>query len=250
MRHIASLVLGSLIVVGGPLDAATPLSADETNVVHFAFATQLGSGVYVISGRTVQIYRFPFAVQLREPGADRVGVRLTLPVTIGFIGFKPIDVVDTGLPENLDTISFVPGVEFDMPVTERWRILPFAEAGIARDRTSEFDQRVFAVGVRSNLALGGSAADWTLFNELVHVGVDLERDGTDDFNRFRTGLTARRPLGGPIGRHQPDVLGYLLHEWYLDTPAGFVNGEGGDGSATQFEFGMTFGTAEGMRIGR
>jgi len=227
------------------------LSADERNVVHFAFGTQLGSGVYVISGRTVQIYRLPFGYQLREPGPDSVGVRLTLPVTIGFIGFKPVDVIDTGLPQNLDSLSVVPGLEFDVPITSRWRILPFAEAGVARDRTSEFDERVFAVGLRSRFDLGGDASRWTLFNELVHVGVDLaQTDQTDDFTRFRTGLTSQGPLGRPVGRYQPDVLWYALHEWYVDAPGGPVNGEEGSGSAWQLELGFTFGTTETDRVWR
>ena len=41
--------------------AQSLLSGDEQNVVNFAFATQLGSGVYSVSGRTLQIYRLPFS---------------------------------------------------------------------------------------------------------------------------------------------------------------------------------------------
>jgi hypothetical protein len=246
-----SALLVVLASFAGAAHAVTPLSADERNVVHFAFGTQLGSGVYVISGRTLQIYKLPFGYQLREPGPDGIGIRLTLPVTIGFIGFKPVDVVDTGLPQNLDSLSFVPGLEFDIPVTSRWRLEPFAEAGVARDRTSEFDERVFAVGLRSRVALGGEQFDWTLFNELVHVGVDLEQsDRTDDFTRFRTGLTARQVLGRSVGGHQADVLWYALHEWYVDAPDGLINGEEGAGTATQVELGLTFGTTQTVRLWR
>ena len=88
-------------------------------------------------------------------------------------------------------------------------------------------------------------------NELVHVGVDLQQtDQTDDFTRFRTGLTARRATGRPIGRHQPDLLWYALHEWYVDAPASPVNGDSGSGSAYQFEFGVTLGATETIRIWR
>ena len=244
------LLLGACGIAGFAR-AAAPLSADERNIVHFAFGTQLGSGVYVFSGRTVQIYRLPFGYQLREGGDDRIGLRLTLPVTIGFAGFKPQDVIDTGLPDHLDTLSFVPGIELDVPVNPRWQLLPFAEAGIARDRTSAFDERVHALGIRSRFRLGGAEDSWMLHNEIVHVGVDLQQaDDTDEFARFRTGLTMRRPLSpGPDGG-RADVLIYALHEWYLQTPEGWVNGEERGGGATQLELGATFGTVEPMYLWR
>ena len=86
---------------------------------------------------------------------------------------------------------------------------------------------------------------------MVHVGVDIEQyNETDDFTRLRTGLTARAPIGTPVGRYQPDILWYGLHEWYIDAPGGPINGEEGSGSAYQFELGLTFGTTEKVRLWR
>src|SRR5512140_2778000 len=95
-----------------------PLSQSEQAVINFGFATQLGSGVYSLSGRTLQVYKLPFAWDLPAEPDARFKLRLTLPLTIGFVGFKPIDIVDSGLPQHLDSISFVPGLEADVRVRD------------------------------------------------------------------------------------------------------------------------------------
>jgi hypothetical protein len=98
--------------------APTPLSSSEQAVLNFGFATQLGSGIYSLSGRTLQVYRLPFGYALSHGDEALIKVRLTLPFTIGFLDFKPQDVVETGLPEQLDSFSFVPGLELDYALNE------------------------------------------------------------------------------------------------------------------------------------
>src|SRR5687767_8748064 len=87
MKSLVVLVL--LAVTPMPVaHAQTLLSRDEQNVANFAFATQLGSGVYSVSGRTLQIYRLPFSHTLKSPDNSDFGVELTLPVTFGFYDFE------------------------------------------------------------------------------------------------------------------------------------------------------------------
>lgn len=105
-----------------PATAQDPLRASEEQLVNYAYATQLGSGVYNIAGRTLQIYRLPFGYTLAQPSRRRPAFRLTLPVTIGIVDFEARDVIDTGLPENLDTLSFVPGIELDIELTPHWHL--------------------------------------------------------------------------------------------------------------------------------
>lgn len=58
-------LLSVLLAVSPTAVAQSLLSRDEQNVANFAFATQLGSGVYSVSGRTLQIYRLPFSHTLK-----------------------------------------------------------------------------------------------------------------------------------------------------------------------------------------
>lgn len=246
------LLLWSVLVIPGPqAQAQSLLTRDEQNVVHFGFASQLGSGVYIISGRTLQVYRLPFRYRLHTSESSLADVTLTLPVTIGFIGFKPQDVIDTGLPENLDSVSFVPGLAVGFRLSERWRLEPFAEAGLARDRTSEFNARVYSAGLRSGYEFAGGDLDWLLHNELVHAAVTLEeQDRTDDFTLLRTGLTARRPFRAAGEGRRADFLLYGVNEIYIESPDGPVNARDEGASSIQFEVGVTFGTTEPLRIWR
>src|SRR5512141_2038653 len=87
MRQFVLPVLGVLFLLGTreASGAAEPLSASEKTTFNYAFATQLGSGIYAISGRTLQVYRLPLSVTFRpEEEGSRKGWRFTFPVTLGF----------------------------------------------------------------------------------------------------------------------------------------------------------------------
>jgi hypothetical protein len=228
--------------------APAPLSSNEQAVLNFGFATQLGSGIYSLSGRTLQVYRLPFGYDLPHEDGAPLKVRLTLPLTIGFLDFEPQDVVDTGLPEQFDSLSFVPGLEFDYALTEHWAVQPFAEAGIARDRNTEVDQRVYSLGLRSRYDLERGPVDWEAYGEVVHVVVEqVSFDQTDDFTRLRFGLTARRPFAPARTGRRPDFLVYGFTESFTDAPTGPA-GEPSDGSELQYEVGFTLGATETIHL--
>ena len=66
--------------------------------VNYVFATDLGSGVYDLDGRTLQIYQLTYRKELREATPEKFGVEFELPVTFGFFDFKPVDVLSEGIP--------------------------------------------------------------------------------------------------------------------------------------------------------
>jgi hypothetical protein len=85
------LACACALAAAGPQQALAaqpqPLTEGEAQLAHFAFASQLGSGVYSISGRTIQIYRLPVGWEVAEPEGRRPGLRLKLPLTIGLYDF-------------------------------------------------------------------------------------------------------------------------------------------------------------------
>jgi hypothetical protein len=248
MKAPACLSLSLLVATAAA--APAPLRSSEQAVLNFGFATQLGSGIYSLSGRTLQVYRLPFGYTMPHEDDAPLQVRLTLPLTIGFLDFEPEDVVDTGLPEQLDSYSFVPGVEADYAVTEHWAVQPFAEAGIARDRNTEVDQRVYSLGLRSRYDKERGPVAWQAYGEIVHVVVEqLSFDQTDDFTRLRFGLTARRPFASARPGHRPDFLVYGFTESFTDAPSGPA-GEPSGGGELQYEAGFTLGATETIRVWR
>lgn len=240
-----------LLLCIAPAHGQSPLTRSEQAFVDFGFATQLGSGVYTMSGRTLQVYKLPFSYEFDHADDARARVRLTLPVTFGILDFKPIDVVETGLPESLDSLGFVPGLALEVMLSPDWRLEPFAEAGIARDRTSDLDERIYAAGVRSRHDRVHGVTDWQLHGELMYVGVEQRSlDHTNDFTRLRLGTTARRPFDAAGQGRRADYLAYGFADFFLDASDSALNAEPGAGSDPQFEFGMTFGATEPIRIWR
>ena len=245
-----AVLCGLLLTHGLAARAAEPqlLTRSEQSVINFGFATQLGSGVYSVSGRTLQVYRLPFGYTFPAAEESRLRVSLTLPVTIGLLDFKPLDVVDNGLPESLDTLSFVPGLEFRIRVRDGWQLKPFVEAGVARDRTSELEQQVYAFGLRNTNVLVHGDTEWEFSEEILRVIVDQQGVGSDDCTRLRVGATARRPFGSVTTARRADVLFYGVVDGYTDTPGGPAEGESDNGGGAQVEIGVTFGTTEPLRI--
>ena len=102
--------------------AQSPAERAENDAVgasiNYVFATDLGSGVYDLDGRTLQIYQLTYEKALREVGPEEFGVKFEVPVTFGFFDFRPTDVLSSGLPTRVDSFAVVPGFEFDYLVKE------------------------------------------------------------------------------------------------------------------------------------
>lgn len=228
--------------------AQSLLSGDEQNVANFAFATQLGSGIYTVSGRTLQIYRLPFSHELRPAGDAAFGAVLTLPVTFGFYDFEAQDVADGDIPDSVDALSFVPGLTLVFEVRPDWTLEPYVEAGISKARDTEADATVWSGGVASLYEFGGLGHDWLLRNDLTFAGVDVDGSaGSDRFTRFQTVLTARRPVGRGA---QVDYLAYALNDFFIDQPGGPIDSAEARGRSMQYEVGLTLGFTETRRIWR
>ena len=69
--RLLPLAVVALLALPARAQTAVPLSAGEKSVANFAFATQLGSGIYTIDGRTIQIYRLPLSYTIRPDTDDR-----------------------------------------------------------------------------------------------------------------------------------------------------------------------------------
>ncbi len=253
-RHLrlmlrACLPIALLAGTFSPLSCAQELlSGDEQNVVNFAFATQLGSGVYSVSGRTLQIYRLPFSHTLKSTDDSGFGIKLTLPVTLGFFDFELQDVANGAIPSHVDALSFVPGLTLSFEAQPDWLLEPYVEAGISRAGDVDADAKVYAVGLASLYEFDGQGFDWLLRNDLTLAGVDLDGTaGSDRFARLQTVLTARRPFSR---ESRVDYLVYALNEYYIDQPDGPVDSADQGGNSVQYEIGITLGTTETMRIWR
>ncbi|MBS1200139.1 MAG: hypothetical protein H6R27_817 [Proteobacteria bacterium] len=250
-RSVAAVAVVVNVLVPCTPAAAAELREAEADVVHFAFATQLGSGVYAVNGRTLQIYRLPVSWRLSEPADGRPGIRLRLPVTIGLYDFEPRDMIDSGIPERLDTLSVAGGIELDFELGGDWHLLPYVEAGRAWEAASATDATLYSAALHLHREWERGDQLRRLYTGIVYAGVDLDGSlGTADLLKVEAGAESRRPLGFDLAGEQADSGVYLLAEWYPDQPEQPVvrSAEGSNDLPFQVEIGVTLGTTEPVRV--
>jgi hypothetical protein len=242
------------LLLAAPAAAETmPLRESELPEANFAFAHRLGTGVYEISGRTVQVYSLPFEWRLREREADdgRAGLTLTLPVTLGFFDFKLEDVLESGLPSDIATLSFVPGLRWDLEVGDGWRLQPFVEAGIARDRSSDLRSRVATVGTTADRYTASRHGMLRVHHAFEYAHASIDGFPGDDFALWVSGAEVMRPLPTAPGHRAFDWAPYGAVRWYADAPGVPLLASAPARGVTrlQGEIGVSFGAVEPIRIG-
>jgi hypothetical protein len=222
---------------------ATPLTEGEAQLAHFAFASQLGSGVYAVSGRTIQIYRLPLGWDVAEPAGRRPGLRLRLPTTIGLYDFKARDVIDSGLPDQLDTLTLALGAELDFVLGE-WHLLPYVEAGRAWDAGGDADATLYSASVHARRDWSRDEYLWRFSSGVAYAGLRLDGSGEEaDLLRLEAGFESRRPVGFDLAGHAAEGGAYLLAEWYADrAEEAVVHSSGDERIPAQLEIGLTLGT--------
>ncbi|MEP7314734.1 MAG: hypothetical protein ABI859_19280 [Pseudomonadota bacterium] len=215
-----------------PATDVEPQRADQA-YASYAFAPELGSGVYEIDGRALQIYRIPLEV-------ERSGWRLTLPITLGLYDFRSTDVIDLDLPSGIGSFSLTPGIETDLDLRSNWRLTPWAKAGYTWTSGAGSDSVNFGLGFRSTLLRPGAtfdagegapkrAVEYQFYNEVRAAAADLRGElPGDEFLRLRSALRLDLATGARPWKRELRVAPYLLVDLYLDAPTAPVSGVSAD----------------------
>lgn len=221
----------------------------EQSPYNYAFATQLGSGIYEVNGRTVQIYRLTGALRLREVDEGKWGALLRVPITFGFYNFETDDLLDLGLPDKLGTLALVPAIEIEFPLKYNWLMAPFAGVGGGKDFSGGDFNFIYAIGVRSLAMFWGRGNTVRLGNRLVYTGYNNKSmEFVDDFAFFETGVDLRRGMGTRLGGLELDGGLFAMNYIYFLSPHIVRNNPEAIDMKTEWELGMTFGTVEPWKI--
>jgi len=232
--------------------AAGQARAQEPEAVpplDFAFATQLGSGVYTAGGRTVQIYRIPISWALRDSEDHAFGIELTFPLTFGFFDFRTSDILEGDLPDDIGTISLVPGARIEIPILEDWWLTPFAEAGYATDFESGGSALTYAGGIESLALFHRPSHVYRLGNVLKYVGfTETDAWAGAGYVELDTGIEIRHPLGFTMKGQEADLGWFAVDYFYLHGLT-FNDLEGEEITVrNQVEIGVTLGTESTIKI--
>lgn len=238
----------ALAVAAAPSCRGDATTRADQQFTSYAFAHEFGSGVYDFNGRTLQVYGLPFGWTIVEPGNDQVGLRLRLPVTLGFLDFRAADVVETGLPDRVDSVSFVPGVEFEFAVGDDWRLLPYVQAGFATASESDVETDLLGAGMRAEHVFKagkfeGLYAGAATYSRVAYHGEALP---DDDFLRLRNSVEFTRHTGFSLQDHPIEYGMFATIDVYANPPTGPSTGI--DVPRTQLEAGVVFGARPEWKI--
>jgi len=235
----AATLLGALTCEAAP---HTQQDADTT-YANYAFASELGSGVYEVNGSIIQVYGFNPSHRLRyaERPGKRPGLKLIFPVTVGFFDFQTQDLVHLELPHQIGALSVEPGAELDYWLNEDWHVYPYVKGGASFASSSEVSALIYGAGVRSDVrfSIFDGADLWR--SELTYAAVHYHGAAPDDsFTRLRNGVELRHWVGGPTHDARHFELGiYGVSDIYINAPQGPESGI--SARTLQFEFGLMFG---------
>jgi hypothetical protein len=236
--------------LGNCAHAQEPVPEEEEAVsqsVNYVFATDLGSGLYDFDGRSLQIYRYTYRKELRATAADKVGVRFVLPVTAGFFDFSPVDVVESGPPTRVDSLSVVPGLELDYLLANDWHLIPYARAGFSL-ASSSVNGFLYGAGFRLEREFDYGKWDTFVRTELVYAGVNY-RDRTvpnDEFERLRQAFSMYRGSGWKARAHEFEFGFYGVYDLVFDPPTAPVANI--EPQTLQLEAGVMFGTRPAIKV--
>ena len=254
MRRTARVVCCALwlALLAAPAFAQSAAEQNQDEAVgasvSYVFATDLGSGIYDLDGRTLQVYRFTYAHDLREARPAAPGIRFVLPLTAGFFDFNPLDVVSEGPPTRVDSVSLVPGFEFDYLLRNDWHLIPYARAGLSI-ASSSVGGILYGAGLK--LERRGDWHGWDQFlrSELSYAGVEYREDvPADQFVRLRHGVDITRGLGFKLRGREPEIGLYAIFDLVVDPPTAPV--ADGRKHPIQAEFGFTLNMRPALKIWR
>jgi len=224
--------------------AATPVTygSADTEYANFAFASEIGSGVYEISGSVITVYTFQPYYTLRRalPWGGRPGIRLIFPFTVGFFNFSTKDLLHLELPNSIGALSFEPGVELDYWITDSWDLYPYAKAGGTLASSSDANALIWGTGLRSDYrfdALGGTGL-WRA--TLAYAGAHYQGGvPNQSFTRLRNGAELRRTLDLTWHSRALQLAPYGIADVYFEAPSGPASGIAP--RTFQYEIGLMFG---------
>jgi hypothetical protein len=220
----------TLVVVVALTFAASPLAARGVETMSL--------GLDRISLRDIEespeassestIVEIPIPITLREPKDGKIGIRLRLSIFFAWNNVRFVDIGQEDIAASLNTLTLVPGVEFMVPVGERWMVRPYGQIG--------WLDSLDVPGQRWMASLGSRASGaWRFERWILTTGGRLEYTAVFDEDWRRTDGVSFVDLGGDFSfplwfsvKGEPAAMGFFVIPRYYIDPAEFIGLDGFD----------------------
>jgi hypothetical protein len=187
--------------------------------------------------------------RLREPSPGQPGIRLLLPVLVGFYDYDNDSVLQGSTPGDAATLSFVPGMEFEYVVNERWRLKPYGQVGFGRDLKNNENSLIYMAGINSHYRLPGSG-EWkfALGNTVTYAGFDPDDGDTQSLGILGAGIDMISPWKLKMFGKETRLASSLIYYFYADNPS-FEQGDDRSKSVNgEFEWSLALDFGEPRKL--
>jgi hypothetical protein len=212
-RRILVVAAASIAAIS-TAHAQTRSVEDDQDLINWYYSAIYGTGIYTAGDRTVGVLKIPLSHTLRESSDDQWGLRLTLPVSFGFYDFSFDSVIEDGLPDRINTLSFVPGLEFEKRIVPRWLLKPYVSVGAGWELGGDESAVIYDAGLRSRYRMGEHRETvLSLVNRLSLAGYYPSGGHHEPLGMFAIGMDVEIPTGGALfGR---SIVLSILPIYYL-----------------------------------
>jgi len=197
---------------------STPVHGESTNganAFNWYYATAFGTGVYRVGEVNVATVTLPFAHRLRQTTADQWGIRLLLPLTVGGADTNDGGGIP-GVPNQLASVAFVPGIAFERQLRPNWIISPYLNVGIGREFLQGSSAEIVVAGIKSRYFFPLAGHDAYLGNALVYSHTSVSRGSNDSLALFVAGLNAALFDGPDVGGRTTRFWGHTIYYGYFN----------------------------------
>ncbi|HKX57233.1 MAG TPA: hypothetical protein VJN01_14070, partial [Xanthomonadales bacterium] len=199
--------------------SSQPLLAQEQNPsgMHWAFSAFFGSGWYEISdSESVFIIRAPLSQAWRESsftdGQRKPGIEFHYPLTFGLHNVNSFD--DFTDVDNFGSVAFTPGLEVEIPVTEKWYLRPVVHVGWGTETDGGESAWIYYGGIKSRYTPGVGKLDWSLLNALYRAGYNDDAGDSGSITMAMAGAEFHHPLQASLGAYdQLQLNWHLTYSW-------------------------------------
>jgi hypothetical protein len=213
----------SALLCALPLAKLTAQESPDISTFHWAYAATFGTGKYRLGDAAeVFVVQAPISWTLRKPNENEdkaFGIRLLFPITAGVENLDLGDALAGEFPDRVEQLSFLPGVEFEFPRSERWALKARSQLGYGSQLGSGDDAAwIYALGLRSRFAWPDAAGHPAWISGVLWSGYDPKVGARESLAKLTNGVEFDLPIPKWQFRGESmHLMPHFLAHWYFDT---------------------------------
>ena len=223
---------------------------EEATLINWWYSATFGTGFYKIGPAVATVVRLPFSYRLQAMESGTVGVNLLLPVTVAAYHLNLHELNQFNLHEDVAAASALPGAEVEIPMTERWRLKPFVQAGMGTEFSdAKLVAYLYTGGVRSLYRFPGEEYRVSLGTALFTAGYRV-KDGSErqGLGAFQLGLNMETNWSVPLWDGPAYLNWHFISTAYYPKLA-FADPEPGQLSVyREYQAGFSFRTSREIKF--